>query len=161
MKKWLKKRLIGFIEWFIKTRLFKKPRLWEKKEWDSISPREKIWVWYKHHLYIKGLGSAEVDQVTTPTKEIILYGSVIILAVERLYAIANISVSAEQLIYTVGTVCVLLWVGNTVIQWVIGNQLDNLDLPAWDCEISNRRNKVFREIRKTTEKEDWRKAKVN
>ena len=71
------------INWFAKTR--KVPRLWTKEEWNTRSSKEKIWIWYKHHWYIKGVGSAEVDNFTNPIKEIILYGSLIILTVEKLY----------------------------------------------------------------------------
>ena len=159
MKTWFKRQFVNLVDWFVGTRFFKNPRLWTEKEWSTRSSKEKLWVWYKHHLYIKGLGSAEVDQVTEPLKQLVLYGSIIILTIERLYAMANIPVGATQLLFTVGIICVILWTGNTILQWLIGNKLDNLDLEAWTIEIGNRRNKVFREIREAREKEKWRKSK--
>lgn len=149
--------IAGFIHWFVNTRFFRKPRLWSQQEWNVISDKEKLWVWYKHHLYVKGLGSAEVDQVTNPAKEIVLYGSLIILTIERLYSLLGIQIGAAELLYTVGIGCVLFWAVCTIGQWLVGNKLDNLDFPAWDAEIGNRRNKVFREIREVQEKEKWRK----
>jgi len=143
------------LNWF--SRRIGRPRLWSKKEWNASSSKEKIWVWYKHHLYLKGLGSAEIDQVSDPVKEIILYGSIIILTVERLYAMAGITVGAEQLLVTVGVVCIAFWISNTIMQWIIGNKIDNLDLPACGEEINIRRNKLFREIRERAENEEWRK----
>ena len=90
-----------------------------------------------------------------------LYGSVGFLMVGQFYEMMGIPVSAIQLLSTVAIACILLWTGNTILQWIIGNQLDNLDFPAWEAEIGNKRNKVFREIRENRESEEWRKRKVN
>lgn len=159
MKKWFKRRIKSSINWFVTTRFFKRPRLWDNKEWKTISSKEQIWVWYKHHLYLKGLGSAEVNQVTDPLKDIMLYGSVAFLMVGQFYEMIGIPVNATQLLSTVAIAGILLWGGNTILQWVIGNLLDNFDFPAWEAEIGNRRNNVFREIRKAAEKEEWRQQK--
>ncbi|HEU04635.1 MAG TPA: hypothetical protein ENH95_05940 [Nitrosopumilus sp.] len=137
------------------------PRLWDKEEWNTYSAKEKVWIWYKHHWYIRGIGSAEVDQFSNPVKEIVLYGSLVILTVERLYTMAGIEIGATQLLLTVGIICVVVWLANFVLQWVIGNKIDNLDLIALNSEIGSRRQIALRELREAAKNEDWRKAKVN
>ena len=149
----------SFIEWVSKKVGI--PRLWTKEEWHKLSAKEKVWIWYKHHWYIRGIGSGEVDQFSNPVKEIILYGSLVILTVERLYAMAGIEIGATQLLFTVGIICVIVWLVNFVLQWFIGNKIDNLDLIALNSEIGNRRQIAFRELREKAKKEEWRKAKVN
>ncbi len=141
--------------WFAK--IINPPRLWTKEEWKGLSSKEKIWIWYKHHWYIKGVGSAEVDNFTNPVKEIILYGSLIILTTERLFSMAGIAIGPTTLLLTVGIIGIILWTANFVIQWCGGNKIDNLDLIALTNEIGDRRKIAFRELRKAAKREEWRK----
>ena len=149
----------SFVEWSAKR--IGIPRLWTKTEWNACSAKEKLWIWYKHHWFIRGTGSAEVDQFTGPAKEILLYGSLVILTVERLYAMAGIEIGASQLLLSVAVICIIVWLANFVLQWFIGNKIDNLDLIALSTEIGNKRQIAFRELRESARNEEWRKAKVN
>ena len=147
----------ALVDWFASK--LKAPRLWSKEEWIKLSSKEQAWVWWKHHWMIRGTGSAEVDQFTGPVKEIVLYGSIIILTVEKLFAMAGISIGASQLLVTVAMVCIVLWTINFILQWLIGNKIDNLDLIALNSEIATKRTIAFRELRKAAKEEEWRKAK--
>jgi hypothetical protein len=112
----------------------RKPRLWKEKEWAELTPKERIWIFYKHHWTMKNIGSGEVDQITNPVKELILYGGILIILFK------------DPVLVVIGAVCYV--VGNTFLQWYIGTWKDKKDLIALEQEISNRRNLVFREMRK-------------
>ena len=117
------------------------PRFWKKSEWKLMSTKERVWITWKHHMNLKSSGSGEFDQITTPVKEIILYGSVIFLAAEKM--------GIPPAVVFPGVIG--LWILNWLFQWALGNYLDKKDMLALSAEIGNRRNKVFRELRRGKE----------
>jgi len=138
----------------------KRPRLWSDEEWENYTSKEKLWIWYKHHWYIRSTGSAEVDQFTNPIKEIILYGGIILSNVALALMYLGIEIRYFTMIFIVGISCAILWIGNFALQWKLGNWIDNKDLIALGKEIDVRRTKVFREIREQSMKQPFRKRKV-
>ena len=133
-----------------------KPRFWTNEEWDKFSSKEKLWVYYKHHWTIKGYGSAEVDNFTTPLKELILYGGIILSNAMVALIYFKIEFDYFSLMSIVGITCAILWIINFAWQWMLGDWKDKNDFIALEQEISNKRNKVFREIRVQANKEKWR-----
>jgi len=143
----LKPILENLILWFVK-KFVSRIRLWDQKEWDGLTPKEKLFIWYKHHWGLKNQGSGEVDQVTAPIKEAILYGGIIILVFERILETVGIQTNVFTLMTIVAVSCGILWLINFTVQWMLGDWMDRKDLIALKEEIVNRRNLVFREIRR-------------
>ncbi len=133
------------------------PRLWTKNEWEKLSSLEKCFIWYKQIFYIKGTGSAEVDQVTNPIKDLILYGGIILSNVSIAFLYLGIELNYFTIIGIVTITCILLWIANFIFQIKIGNWKDIHDLIALEQEIGNKRDKFCRDIRKATMEEKWRK----
>ena len=122
---------MGFVDWIVKR--IKPVRFWSEKEWNNLTPKEKIWIWYKHHWTMKNTGSGEVDQIINPIKEVLLYGGILLI------------ITNDPVLVTILAICYVIV--NTLLQWFMGNWMDKKDLIALGQEISNRRNNVFREMR--------------
>ena len=155
LKRLIKSILRFFVNWFAKR--IETPRLWTDSEWRKLTPKEKCWIWYKHVLYIKGVGSAEVDQVSNPIKDWILYGGIILSNISLAMIALEIETNYFALIGVVGVTVIVLWIINFAWQLKIGDWKDANDLIALEQEIGNKRNKFCRDIRKATKKEEWRK----
>lgn len=138
--------LSRFTEWFV-NRFVKRVRFWEEKEWRQRTPKERIWIWYKHHWKMKNEGSSEVDQITDPIKEVVLYGGIITLTLNSFLLAQGISVNFIELTNLVYLGAMVLWLILFGVQWWIGNWKDKQDFIALNMELENRRNKVFREMR--------------
>ena len=141
--------------------IIKIPRLWTNEEWMKLSSLEKLFIWYKQILYIKGVGSSEVDQVSNPIKDLILYGGIILSNVSIAFLYLGIELNYFTIIGFVSVSCLIFWIINFVFQMRIGNWKDSHDLIALENEIGNKRDKFCRDIRKAAMEEPWRKAKVN
>ena len=154
IKRQFKKLLEFLVNWFANH--IKRPRFWTEEEWNRKAPKEQCWVFYKHHLYLKGLGSAEADQVTMPVKDFLVLGGVIFLVAESFLAEAGIEIGSKSLMFFVGLACLIAWIANFALQWFLGNEIDKRDFPALQSEITNKRDQAMRDIRKNTDKEKWR-----
>lgn len=132
--------------WFVKTRV-NRIRFWSEEEWKALTDKEKIWIWYKHHWLLIGQGNAEVDQLLffTQGEFLTLFGM----------WMANVGIWNLP-IWTIPAPFVL-FVFNKYVMWRIGNWKDDKDLIALETEWGNRRNKVFREIRKKEMNQKFRK----
>ncbi len=159
MKKWFKTVLEKFVNWLSKK--ISRPRLWLENEWDTLSSLEKTFIWYKHILYIRGVGSSEVDQISNPIKDLILYGGIILSNVSIAFLYLGIELNYFTIIGLVSFFCLIFWIINFVFQMRIGNWKDIHDLIALENEIGNKRDKFCRDIRKAAMEEPWRKGKVN
>lgn len=152
-RKLLKPILCAIMEFVVKRT--STPRFWEE-EWKAYNTKEKFWVLYKHHWTMKSYGSAEFDQFTTPIKEMILYGGIIMSNVAIALIYLKIELDYFALLSFVSTTCVVLWLVNFAVQWWLGDEMDKRDLPALSSEIGSKRTIAFRELRKATMKEKWR-----
>ena len=159
MKNWFKQIFENFLKW--SSEKISPPRLWSKKEWNTLSALEKTFIWYKQLLYIKGVGSSEVDQVSNPLKDLILYGGIILSNVSIAFLYLGIELNYFTIIGIVAVCCLIFWIINFIFQMKIGNWKDIHDLIALEKEIGNKRDKFCRDIRKAAMEEPWRKAKVN
>lgn len=135
------------VDWLIGTRLIKRPRFWDEEEWNKLSNKEQVWVFYKHHWTMIGVGNGELDNVL-----FFLKGEFITQA-----AIMALIVNAFGLPYWAYFAYPALYGVYKYVQWWVGNKIDKEDLIAMNEEIMNRRNKVFREIRQRARGEPWRK----
>jgi len=154
LKKLVKSVLRTLVNWFSKK--IRKPRLWTGIEWKKLTPKEKCWIWYKHVLYIKGVGSAEVDQVTNPIKDWILYGGIVLSNITLAMTALGLKIDYFAIVGMVGLTVIVLWIVNFVWQLNIGDWKDANDLIALESEITNKRNLFCRDLRKATKKEEWR-----
>lgn len=144
-KKLVKYLLRRFVNWLSKK--IYKPRLWTDKEWKQKNPKEKVWIWYKHHDALIGSGNGELDKVLP------------FLTGEFLTTTAAISVFIKMFglpewfyfLYPA------FYIGYKYVQWWIGNEIDKRDFPALTSEIGSKRTTAFRELRKAANNEEWRK----
>jgi len=147
IKQWIRKRIRNILNFFA-SKVFI-PRLWTKKEWDTYSSKEKVWIWYKHHDQMMSVGNGELDKILP-----FLKGE--FLTTAGIFAVLFVQLGLPQwtlLLYPI------LYVGYKLFQWYIGDQIDKRDLIALSSEIGSRRTIAFREIRSNTKKEKWRKKK--
>ncbi len=149
MKKWLKRQLITFLDWFSKKIYI--PRLWSRQEWGKSSSKEKLWIWYKHHDALIASGNAEFDKFLP-----FLTGQFLttVAAISVYIKIFNLPEWAYYL-YPV------FYVAYKYAHWWLGDEIDKRDFPALTSEIQAKRQTAFRELRNATKKEAWRKGKVN
>lgn len=150
----MKKFLTRLLDWFSKK--INRPRPWSKIEWEKLSSLEKSFIWYKYVLFLRGTGSAEIDQLTDPAKELILYGGIILSNVSIAFLYLEIELSYFSIIGIVAITCIILWVVNFVLQIRLGDWKEIHDLIALEQEIGNRNNKFCRDLRKATMKAAWR-----
>jgi len=144
-KKVKNKIIVPTVNWF--SGKIYKPRLWTDQEWHKLTPKEKCWIWYKHHFHMIGIGNGELDNVLFFLRgEFITQASITVLLVK--------SFGLPDWCYLVYPVFFFAY---KYVQWWIGNQIDARDLIALDKEIENKRNFVFREIRDRAKTEPFRK----
>lgn len=132
--------------WFANNRI-KRIRFWSEEEWGSLTDKEKIWIWYKHHWQLIGQGNAEVDTILFFTQGEFL----------TLMGIWTANVAVWNLPMWAIPAPFVLFIVNKYIMWKIGNWKDDKDLIALETEWGNRRNKVYREIRAKEMKQEFRK----
>ena len=145
MRRFFRRILVRFVDWF-SGKIFK-PRLYSDKEWNSLVPKEKCWIWYKHHFHMIGIGNGELDNVL-----FFLRGEFITQA-----GLASLIVLELGLPYYYYFAYPVFFFGYKYVQWWIGNQIDMRDLIALDSEITSKRTIAFREIRKASYNEPFRK----
>ncbi len=139
----------SFIEWASKKVYI--PRLWTKEEWEKLSAKEKMWIWYKHHDYLIGAGNGELDKILPFLTGEFLTTAGVMVAVFTLLGFPEWSYAIYPVFYII----------YKYVQWFVGDQIDKRDLIAVSSEIGNKRQIAFRELREKAKEEDWRKAKVN
>lgn len=136
------------VDWIISTRLIKRPRFWTEEEWNQLSNKEKLWVFYKHHWMMIGVGNGELDNVLFFLKGEFITQAAIMALVVNAFGLPYWAYFAYPALYGV----------YKYVQWWVGNRIDAEDLIAINEEMTNRRNKVFREIRQRAHDEPWRKV---
>lgn len=125
--------------WITKTLLkplaarTKPVRFFNKKEWDKFNDKEKIWISYKHYWMLKGQGDAEISIIEAIVIQLITWATVIQIW----------KLPLEIMILAPFILLFSWW-----IKYRFGNYKDKKDLIALETELGNRRNKVFRELRK-------------
>jgi len=125
------------------------PRLWTQQEWNKLSPKEKMWLWYKHHDTLMSTGNGELDKLLP-----FLKGE--FLTTAGIFTVISIQLGLPTWMYFLYPI---LYVAYKLFQWFIGDMIDKQDLIALSSEISNKRQIAFRVLRKAAEKEEWRKGK--
>ena len=150
------RRIVNFL-----SKRVKQPRYWTIEEWQRFTPEEKVWIWYKSFFFIKGLGSAEFDNITMPIRDLI--GLVLLIQANLMlyFVSAGIQVNYFVVFMTTLGICALLYIGNTVFQWFFGEFLDKRDLHALSQRVSEKRSMVSRKIMGERFDQKWRKGKVN
>lgn len=138
------------IDWFADN-IAKRVRFWSDKEWSKLNSKERIWMWYKHHWFIKNAGSTELDIVTNPLKEIVLYSGVIITTITTFIIATGIEVNQYFVVAGVLTGLTILWIINWIFQWYIGEWKDKKDLISLENETGNKRQKIYRKLEKSME----------
>ncbi len=121
-------------------------RFFSQEEWNNLTPKEKVWITNKHHKFLRDIGDGEVN-----------FFQGILYQIFGFMAFIKIMEYPEWIIYLFP----LGWIIINYIQWWFGNFMDKYDLPAFNTEIVNRRNMVFREIRDPTYKKRMKDAKGN
>lgn len=115
------------------------PRFWTKEEWFKLNSKEKLWVLYKHHDNLLGIGNGELDRFLPFLKGDFITS---LAAVSSLLILIK---APEWVFWVYPIFYMVIW---KAVQWWVGNKLDEKDLIALQTEIGNKRNKVFRELRK-------------
>jgi hypothetical protein len=121
----LKNKLVNWIG----SRL-KPVRFFSDKEWSKMTSKEKLFITYKHHLFIIGCGESEVNVF-----EQLIMGMVPLATLLIVSGLGNY-------VFLVP----ILYIGLKGIKWKLGNWKDKKDFNALDCEIGNRRNKAMRKL---------------
>ncbi len=137
----------NLIEW-ASTKVYI-PRLWSKDEWNRLSAKEKMWIWYKHHDALMGAGNGELDKLLP-----FLKGE--FLTTAGIFTVISIQLGLPTWMYFLYPV---LYIVYKAFQWYIGDIIDKQDLIALSSEIGAKRQIAFRELRKAADKEPWRKGK--
>jgi len=118
---------------FVASKL-KPVRFFTEAEWALMSSKEKMWVTYKHILYLVGSGESEIN-----VYEQLVSGMVpwITLAIVSEYG-------------NIWGFIVVIYLALKYIKFRLGDWKDKKDFNALDTEIGNRRNKLVREFRNYT-----------
>jgi len=109
------------------------PRFFSKKEWGKFNDKEKIWITYKHYWMLKGQGDAEISVVEAIVMQFITWATLIMLW----------KLPIEIMFVSPFVLAFSWW-----LKFLFGDYKDKKDLIALEMELGNRRNKVFRELRK-------------
>lgn len=127
LKNWFNNKVLKTISLKLKP-----PRFFSESEWNDFNDKERTWLTYKHHLYLISVGESELN-----TYEQVIGGILAIIAFFKIMGLPEWSYVAVPPLY--------LFL--KYLKWHLGNWKDIKDFNALDAEPSNRRNKVFREIR--------------
>ena len=110
-------------------------RFFSEEEWLRMTPKERLWITYKHHLSMINAGEGEFNVF-----EQLIAG---ILAVIAFFKIMGFPDWTFWLVPPA-------YIGLKGLKWKLGNWKDKKDFNALDVEIANRRNKFIREFRDYT-----------
>ncbi len=129
--------MVGLKVWFNKNVVkpladsLSSPRFFSK-DWKDMNDKEKIWIWEEDWWMRKGIGDSHLSKVEG-----------IFIQLGLAYTFLNINNWPVWLVVFAPFVIGFSW-------WLkvkVANYLDAKDLIALSAEPSNRRNKVFRELR--------------
>ena len=110
----------------------KPPRFFSQEEWNAFNDKEKLWIKYKHFWVMKSQGDTEISVIE----------GIIYLGVGAATFLNYWNLSMELMYFFP------VWLaGSWWLKYKFGDYKDRKDLIALESEVSNRRNKVFREIR--------------
>ena len=108
-------------------------RFFSNKEWKKLNDKEKIWITYKHYWMLKGQGDAEISIIEALIIQVITWATVL-------------QIWGFNIWLMVFAPFVLLF--SWWLKYKFGDYKDAKDLVTLETELSNKRNKVFRQIRK-------------
>jgi len=109
------------------------PRFFNKKEWGKFNDKEKLWITYKHYWMLKGQGDAEIS----------IFEAIVIQLITWATVIQIWGLPLEIMIVAPIVLLISWW-----LKFLFGDYKDKKDLIALETELGNRRNKVFRELRR-------------
>jgi len=135
------------VDWLAGIRFVKRPRFWDEEEWGTLSNKQKVWIFYKHHWAMIGIGNGELDNVLFFLKGEFITQAAIMALVVNSFGLPYWAYFAYPVSYGL----------YKYVQWWVGNKIDSEDLIAMNEEIMIRRHKGWREIRRKDKEQAWKK----